>query len=154
MCDSCWAERPAQSSELSGSSLFEGFAGGFDIGGADVLDELCVGVRQRGYPVELAGAGDLLLEVEHALQSLFVGVEGDSAGALRGLDHAFIHFFDTFDALFDGGGVELRWRFAGHNGELLYDRGGVLVFADSCGYRFSGASYLAGSWSGTDAFQG
>src|SRR5258707_1377843 len=62
MCDSCWAERPAQSSELSGSSLFEGFAGGFDIGGTDVLDELCVGVRQRGYPVELAGAGDLLLE--------------------------------------------------------------------------------------------
>ena len=36
--------------------------------------------------------------------------------------NAFIHFFDTFDALFDGGGVDLGWRFAGHNGELLYDR--------------------------------
>jgi hypothetical protein len=55
---------------------FQGFAGRVDVKAGEVLDELRMGVRQPGDPVELAVAGQRLFEVDQALQRLFVCIKG------------------------------------------------------------------------------
>ena len=70
-----------------GPALLHQGAGSLEEGGADLADELRVRVGHRRHPVQLGGAGRLLLEVDQALQRLLISVECLTAGLLgRGQD--------------------------------------------------------------------
>src|ERR1022692_2564736 len=112
--------RPARPAVRVGSA--EQVARCLRVGAADVLHERRVRRGERGDPVELAGAGHLLLEVHEALECLLVGVEGGEPGGLGALDEALVKVTDTLSGLLVGvgadaeGGVSLGSGLGGHGG--------------------------------------
>jgi hypothetical protein len=57
-------EPPPSGGVAPAASLLQGFASRLDVEAGEVLDELRMGVRQAGDPVELAAAGHRLFEVD------------------------------------------------------------------------------------------
>src|SRR5450755_694615 len=102
--------------------LAEQVARGLRVSGADVLDKRRVRSRDGGDPVQLAGASDLLLEVEEALEGLLVGVEGSEPSGLRVRDDAFVEVANPLSRFLVGagidaeGGVSLGSSLGGHGG--------------------------------------
>ena len=65
------------------------------------LIELRVRVGHRRHPVQLGGAGRLLLEVDQALQRLLISVEGLTAGLLSGGQDLLVEFPDPLGGVRD-----------------------------------------------------
>ena len=115
---------------IPGSGYFSIVPGGRNIGGADVRDEFRVRGGDVGHPVQLRGAGRLLLELHQGAQRLLVRVQALVAGRLRRLDETLGQLTDLLRGLVARGG-HLGGGFGAHVGThgRSFRLSGTYVFA-------------------------